>query len=93
MTGLGEPAPATIPLSVDTFDDGGETLSGVTYYAGSPSEELPVYHIPDEPDYDASAYEPEYEARFESPLWDSPPTPAPCQPCTQRRTRRRTVLR
>ncbi len=76
VTGLGEPAPSTIPLSVDTFDDGGETLNGVTYYAGSPSEELPVYHIPVEPDYDTSAYEPEYESRFESPFVGFAPDPS-----------------
>jgi DNA-directed RNA polymerase specialized sigma24 family protein len=38
-----EPAPATTPLVVDSFDDEGERVSGVAYYEGAMSGERPSY--------------------------------------------------
>ncbi len=44
-------APTTIPLAVNSFDEDGETLSGVMYYEASSPGESPAYHVPAAPSH------------------------------------------
>lgn len=66
-----QPAPSTVPLAVDTFDDVGEITSGVAYYAASSPGAQTTYTSPPGPDYFAPADVGEYSSPFEA-AYDSP---------------------